>query len=122
MCAMTATIGRSTVLSGRPKLDSTALDRALNGPGPRGLTIEDRVAMLDEVFRALLEDRRPSRAAALFVGGGGLSWLRERGKPASLATLYWKVVLPRSHRTTGRIWAELDVLKSEGEAEQDGRE
>jgi len=103
-------------VSGRPpRLDATALDQALNGPGPRGLTIEDRVRLLDECFRALLEDRKPSRAAALFVAGGGLSWLKGGG---SLARDYWRVVLPRSHRTTSRIWAALADQNSEGEGDE----
>lgn len=69
---------------------------------PRTFSREDRVRLLDEVFRALIEGRQPSREAAMFVGGGGLSWLSEGG---DLLREYWQVSAPRSSRhTPSHLW------------------
>lgn len=69
-----------------------------------GLTREDRVRLLAEVFEALLEGREPSRAAALFVGGAGLDWLREGG---DLLRDHWRVKAPAgSHHTPPYLWQQ----------------
>lgn len=66
------------------------------------LTREDRVRLAAEVFNALVEGRMPSRAAALFLGGGGLAWL-ERG--GDLVRDYLKLAgRPGSHRTPSMIF------------------
>jgi len=73
---------------------------------PGDFSREGRVALLAEVFRSLVEGRQPSREAALFVGGGGLSWLSEGG---DLLRDYWQVAAPRSsHHTPSHVWRELN--------------
>ncbi len=72
---------------------------------PADFTREDRVRLLDEVALALLEGRRPSRAAELFVGGALWSWLREGGRVGSLERDFLKVTAPRrSTLTARRLW------------------
>lgn len=69
---------------------------------PAAWNREHRVRLLGEVFLALVEGRQPSREAALFVGGGGLSWLSEGG---DLLREYWQVSAPRSsHHTPSHVW------------------
>lgn len=91
--------------SRRQNFDATALARALGvGHTPAALTREGRVRLLGEAFQALLDDRRPSREAALFLGGAGMTWLANGG---SLERDYLEVIKPKSHRTPAVIWREL---------------
>lgn len=63
-----------------------------------------RVALLAEVFQALIEDRAPSREAALFVGGGGLAWLEQGG---SLTRDFWRCAGPQgSTHTEAVLWRQ----------------
>lgn len=83
---------------------------------PEGFTREHRVELLAEVFRALIEGRQPSRAAALFVGGAGAAWLSQGG---DLLRDYWRVAAPRSsHNTPTRVWRELCSSRGATGAEQ----
>ena len=94
------------------KFDATALSGVLSGKVPAVLDRAARVRLLAEVFQALLDGRLPSRAAALFVAGGGLAWLENGG---DLLRAYWKVAAPRaSHHTPTRLWlAHRDERKAE---------
>lgn len=68
---------------------------------PRTASREGRVAMLQEVARALLEDAPCSREAALFVAGAVDAYLRYGG---NLARDYLRIVPPRgSHSTPAAI-------------------
>jgi hypothetical protein len=72
---------------------------------PGDLTRSDRVRLLGEVFRALMEGRQPSREAALFVGGGGLAWLDRGG---SLTRDFWRTAGPQgSTHTESVLWQQL---------------
>lgn len=63
---------------------------------PLALTREGRVELLAEVAAALLDGRRPSREAELFVGSALSAWLRAGGAFEAHA----RVTAPRgSHRT-----------------------
>ncbi len=92
------------------------LDELLGGirAAPAGLTREDRVRMLAEVSRALLDGKTPSRAAALYVGGAIGSWLAEGG---DLAKDFLKVNRRGSHLTPQRLLARLigdEDLRADG--------
>lgn len=68
---------------------------------PAGLSRQQRVQMLREVFEALLAGETPSDRARLFVASGGAAWLREGG---NLTKTFWKVEAERgSHRTPRAI-------------------
>lgn len=72
---------------------------------PADFTREHRVKLINEVFQALIDGRLPSREAALFVGGGGLSWLSQGG---DLLRDYWRISAPAgSHRTPAAVKREL---------------
>lgn len=83
---------------------------------PQGFDRAGRVALLAEVFEALVEGRQPSREAALFVGGGGLAWLQEGGTVGDLERDYWRVAAPRrSTMTPARLWAASTRRATQGE-------
>lgn len=83
---------------------------------PADFTREDRVRLLDEVALALLEGRRPSRAAELFVGGALWSWLREGGRCGDLERLYLRVAAPwRSTLTPSRLWERSTLRRTAGD-------
>lgn len=84
---------------------------------PQGFDRAGRVALLAEVFEALVEGRQPSREAALFVGGGGLSWLQAGG---DLLGDFWKVKAPAgSHHTPARLWQECSSRGATGPDEDE---
>lgn len=88
-------------MSRRPAFDDQALRAAIGPRAPAGFSREERVKLLAEVFQALVEDRAPNRAAALFVGGGGQAWLAQGG---DLLRDYWKVKAPKgSHLTPSAL-------------------
>lgn len=71
---------------------------------PAGFSREDRVRLLREVADALLADRPPDRAAALFVGSAFDAWLTRGGGLGALERDYLGVTPPRgSHRTAAAI-------------------
>jgi len=83
---------------------------------PGDFSREGRIALLDEVFRALVDGRMPSREAALLVGGGGLSWLSQGG---DLLRDYWRISAPAgSHRTPAAVKRELSC-SSRGTTDSD---
>lgn len=74
---------------------------------PERMTREGRVRLLAECFSALLDNRMPSREAALFVAGGGLQWLEQGG---DLVRDYWKVsARAGSHHTPSHLWRALSL-------------
>lgn len=80
---------------------------------PAGLTREDRVRMLAEVSRAMLDGKTPSRAAALFVGGAIRAWLERGGDLEN----YLRIRRRGSHVTPQRLLARLigdDAEREEG--------
>lgn len=104
-------------MSKPPPLRASALQSAALGiaRAPRRYDRQGRVELLAEVFKALLENRAPSREAALFVGGGGLSWLQQGG---DLCKTFWKVTGEAgSHRTPTHVWRELSESSSRGRQE-----
>ena len=65
-----------------------------------------RVKLLLELADALLTNRMPSRASALFMGGALQGWLESGGRCGSLERTYLRVVgPPRSRLTPGRLAA-----------------
>lgn len=92
-------------MSGRDPFDDGALVDVWGGRAPADLDREGRIALLAEVFDALMDGRMPSRRAALFVGGGGMQWLRDGG---SLERTYWRVSAPAgSHHTPAYVWQRI---------------
>ena len=76
-----------------------------SGRVPATFTRENRIALLAEVFKALLNGTLPSREAALFVGGAGSAWLVQGG---SLEKDFLQVVGPSgSHFTPSALWERL---------------
>jgi hypothetical protein len=78
---------------------------------PDDLDQAGRVSMFHAVMSALIEGRQPERAAALFIGGGGLSWLTAGG---DLVRDYWKLSARRgSHATPQALMGELSSTMSD---------
>lgn len=107
-------------MGARPvKLDHTALTQALGADRvPKALSREGRVLLLGEAFAALLENRLPSREAALFLGGAGKAWLTNGG---DLSRDHLKVIKPKSKRTAAAIWRELNEARhpDDGQVEEE---
>lgn len=100
-----------------PKLNHEPLTSALGGQTlPATLSRKGRIRLLGEAFQALLEERIPSREAALYLGGAGMAWLQQGG---SLERDYLRVVKPKSHRTPAAIWQEIQTHQDEGHDEAD---
>lgn len=75
---------------------------------PRDWSREGRVLLLAETFAALVDGRVPTREAALFTGGAGLSWLQRGGTLGSLERDFWRVSAPRrSTLTPARLLAAM---------------
>jgi hypothetical protein len=80
-----------------------------------------RVALIEEVGRALVEGRQPSREAALFVGAALSAWLCEGGRCGALERDFLRVAAPhRSTLTPCRLWQRMrDTDGSSGRATSD---
>ena len=71
--------------------------------------------LFDEVARALVAGRLPSREAALLIGGGMLAWIDGGG---DLVRDYFQLTKPKSHRTPSAIWRELQSEPHPDEGEE----
>lgn len=107
-------------MGARPaKPDHAALAQALGANRvPAALSREGRVRLLGEAFAALLENRLPSREAALFLGGAGEAWLTHGG---DLARDHLKVIKPKSKRTAAAIWRELNEQRHPDDGQDEAK-
>ena len=80
--------------------------RAALGP-PADHSREGRIALLAEVFQALVDGRMPSRAAAKFVGACGMAWLQQGG---SLEKRWRVQAQAGSHWTPAKLFREMAAL------------
>jgi hypothetical protein len=97
--------------------DQAELQRLLGGSSlPEGFSREDRVRLIGDAAKALLDGRMPSREAALFLGAGLWSWLHESGNPSALVRDYWRIGAPNgSHHTPRLLWASFKGAQGESE-------
>ena len=91
-------------MSGRPKFLPDEFTSTPKAPVSLGVEREDRVRLIGECAKSLIEGKLPPTPARLFVAGALLSWLEGGG---DLAKDYLRVVKAKSRRTASAIWREL---------------
>lgn len=79
---------------------------------PRGLTREDRVAMIGRAAEALLAGEMPADGDRLFLAGALVAWLASGG---DLERDYLRVRRRGSHLTPARLWRSLIADERQGE-------